>query len=251
MINKKIAIISASVVIVVAAVIVGAVFLFQNNSSPTDSTLPVVFENTFPDIAAEITETLSNVNLPEVDNPGLPVTEEELAITPEEEEIIKEIESVQAENTGSVEKSQEQIKADVVAIKKAAEEAAAQPDVVQPVQMQPKEIEPVKEEPSKDADGYIYTKEQAVKLFTSNTDAMAQIKDPDLLAHAKTKASFSQEAFDADLNQLLTDPYSSPILTPYFESYRKYGSMSYLIVNCSEWLFLGGDDAVYAERETR
>jgi ABC-type sulfate/molybdate transport systems ATPase subunit len=194
-----------------------------------------------------------------VDIPGIPVTEEKLAVTHEEEEIVKEIESVLAENTGSVEKNQEEIEADNVKIKKAAEEAAAQPDVVQPAQMQPKEVEPTPAEPTKNTDGYVYTKEKTVKNIVTafqnkiDTGARAYVG---ALEEAKSRAEidgkeFDQAAFDADLNQLLTDPYSSSLLTPYLEHYRKFGEIDLLNVFSSEWLSIGGDDGEWAERRAK
>lgn len=239
-----------------AAVLIVVGLVRGSPASTATSDLPVVYENQIPDSVSVETEDFTNVSLPEVDNPGIPVTEEELAVTPEEEAEIKEIEAVQ--EVADVVKPPEQIVADNVVIKKAAEEAAANPDV-QPVQIQPVEIEPAPEEPKKDADGYVYTKEQAVKMFV---DKIKSLPDTDLdspasaLAYAKKKAErkgreFDQEAFDADLNQLLTDPYSSPMLTPYLENYRATGDMNLLLVFSSEWLSLGGDDGTWAKRETR
>lgn len=252
MFNKKIIIIVAAFVLI--AVVAGGLFLFKDKD---EKTLPIVYENTFPDTKVETrTEDFTNVSLPEVDNPGIPVTEEELAVTPEEEAEIKEIEAVQ--EVADVVKPPEKIVADNVVIKKAAEEAAANPDV-QPVQMQPVEIEPAPEEPVTNADGFVYTKEQAVKIFT---EKLLSFPDTDLnspaaaLAYAKLEAEragteFDQEAFDNDLNQLLTDPYSSPLLTVYLEKYRKTGYISTLIGFSSSWLSIGGDDGDWAERETR
>lgn len=254
MISNKRLIITSIIAVVILVGGVGS-YLLTKEPKEVERDLPVVYENEFPDTKTEVEEDFADVELPEEDIPGVPVDEEELP-TPEEVEEIKEIETVQ--EVKDVVKPPEEIVADNAVIEKAEEEAAVHPDV-QPVPLQPVEIEPAPEEPAKDADGYIYTKEQAVKMFTdrllsfpdtsSNSPASA-------LAYAKKKAErkgreFDQEAFDADLNLLLTDPYSSPMLTPYLENYRATGDMNLLLVFSSEWLSLGGDDGEWAERETR
>lgn len=247
MFNKKIVIITATFVVIVAAVIVGVAYMFTN--SPNDNDLPVVYENTnTATAAAGTTEDLTNVSLPEVDNPGIPVTDDELKVTPEEEAALKEIESQQAV-IKSVEKSQEEIDADNAKIKKAAEEAAKNPDI-QPVQAKPVETEKAPAEPKKDKDGYIYTKEEAIKIFTSNADAMAQVKDPENKEYAMREHGVTSEQYDALLNQLLTDPYSSTLLTPYFEDFRRGLPIGHLTGFACEWLYIGGDDGDWADRKT-
>jgi hypothetical protein len=198
---------------------------------------------------------LTNVSLPEVDNPGIPVSDEELQPTPEEEAALKEIESQQAENTENYEKTPEQVEADNIKIKKAAEEAAKNPDI-QPVQAKPEETEPAPTEPKRDADGYIYTKEQAVKNFTTLFKKYIDTGDAaytDALLSAKRDEgeNFSQEEFDGDVQLMLTDPYSDPHLAGALDHYRSSGNLGSLILSASEWLACGGRDAVYAERSTQ
>jgi hypothetical protein len=248
MINKKLVIITAAAVIIVG-IIIGITIMLTG--SPSDTDLPVVYENTNTvTAAAGTTEGSSTASLPEVDNPGIPVTDDELKVTPEEEEAIKAIEFQQAENPGSVEKSQEQIDVDNIKIKKATEEAAKNPDVVQPVQAKPVETEKAPAEPKKDKDGYIYTKEEAIKIFTSNADAMAQVKDPENKEYAMREHGVTSEQYDALLNQLLTDPYSSTLLTPYFEDFRRGLPIGHLTGFACEWLYIGGDNGDWADRKT-
>lgn len=254
MINKKLLIISAAAVIAVG-IIIGIVIMFTG--SPGDADLPVVLENTFPDAtAAAGTEDLTNINLPEVDNPGIPVSDDELAVTPEEEEAIKTIESQQAADIKSVEKSQEEIDADNVKIKKAQEEAAKNPDVVQPVQAKPEETVMVPTEPKRDADGYIYTKEQAVKNFVSHEWVLELANDPDLIAAAKETAKdqgkeWSQEDWEGDIQIMLSNPYSDPHLAGVLDNYRETGNIGDAVTGAYEWLALGGRDAIYAKRSTQ
>lgn len=254
MISNKRLIITSVIAVVILVGGVGS-YLLTKEPKEVERDLPVVYENEFPDTKTEVEEDFADVELPEEDIPGVPVDEEELP-TPEEVEEIKEIETVQ--EVKDVVKPPEEIVADNAVIEKAEEEAAVHPDV-QPVPLQPVEIEPVKEEPVKDADGFIYTKEQAVKMFVDKIKSYPDTSSNSIasaLAYAKKKAErkgreFDQEAFDADLNQMLTDPYSSPRLASMLDRFREDGYMSGLIVYCSEWLSLGGDDGEWAERETR
>lgn len=49
-------------------------------------------------------------------------------------------------------------------------------------------------------------------------------------------------AFDKDYEQLITDPYSSPDLTRYFDIYIKSGNIDYFVSSVGAWLMNGGDD---------
>lgn len=132
-------------------------------------------------------------------------------------------------------------------------EAAENPEV-QPVPMQPMETITPTPAPKRDAQGYIYTKEQAIKNFkeayqkeiNNNTYSYAGI-----LTELMEEPDFSKEKFDADVNKMMKDPYSSPVLTTYFEDYRTNRKIGVLMVSCVGWLGIGGDDGKVANRTTK
>ena len=52
------------------------------------------------------------------------------------------------------------------------------------------------------------------------------------------------EDFDKDYDQLITNPYSSPALSRYYDIYKKSGQLDYFVSSVGAWLMNGGDDGV-------
>lgn len=108
--------------------------------------------------------------------------------------------------------------------------------------------------PEPDEDGYIYTKEEAIEIFRTEYQKIIDNNGFDYSyarEHAISEGISTEEEFEADLQQLLNDPYSSDWLTPCFEQFRKLGDMGVLIVDATIWLSSGGDDGNRIPGETR
>ena len=252
--NKKLIIIIASV-LVVAVLGVGAVLYLGKEKVPVNN-LPVVTEPTTtppttstPSLPPEIDN--SNIGLPKSDNEGKDslITEEQP--TKSEEEINAIIKYEEEKEKVVNELTPEQIAEANKKIEEAKKEAAANPGVVQEVVQQPIETEPVIETPQKDADGFVCTKEEAVREFTSMYQKLIDANSSSYrlaLEEAKKREDFTQESFDADLKQLMTDPYSSPILASALDEYRRVGQSVDSVIYCAaQWLAMGGDDGDWAE----
>ena len=250
--NKKNIIITATSVVAVLALGFGA-FKFFSKDNTTD--LPLVVENPNP-VVMEVTPTpkptprdFTEVELPESDSNdenSFLIDESDI---PEmtEEEIEEEI--AYLEEFPDVELTIEEIKESNEKITEAIKEAEVNPDIVQ-LEIQPVEIDEYVE-PVKDADGYIYTKEEAIAICKKTWEELIATNDfnyTDVLESAKRNDNFTQEKFDSDLQILLNDPYSSPSLTAWLDSFRKTGNLGTLIVGTGAWLLLDGDNAQLADR---
>ena len=131
--------------------------------------------------------------------------------------------------------------------------AVSNPEVQEPVG-EPYEIEETQPEPKKDKDGYIYTKEEAVEIFKTEFQKLIDTNDFNYTyaRDAAIENGYStQEEFEADLKQLLTNPYSSERLARAFDEYRKYGNIGVLITKASMWLSAGGDDGPWTQSYTQ
>ena len=255
MTNKKIIIAIAAVLVIG----IGAgVYIYAGKDkieTPTNQ-LPVVTENDIP-AANVIVDTpeidYSQIDLPKSDNEGLDnlITEEIPAMTEDEIEAALAAEEGK-DNPSSVmtaEEIEEQNRKIIEAKKEAEANSNTQPVISQPAATpEPDDMPPPL--PPKDADGFRYTKEEAVKNFTTAFQKIIDTNDlsyTDALESAKKKSNFTQEAFDADVHQLLTDPYSSPIMASSLNEYRRAGLLDGVIFRATVWLANGGDDGPWVE----
>lgn len=250
--NKKLITIIASV-LVVAILGVGAYLYFGQEKEPADN-LPVVSElTTTPSPSPEI--DYSSIDLPKSDNEG-----KDNLITPEEEAAVNNEETLAEqiayeEERGDIipEMTYEDMIEQNKKIEEAKKEAATNPEVQAP-SMEPFEIEKVQPAPQKDKDGCIYTKEEAIEIFKTEFQKLIDANDfnyTDARNSAIGKGRSTPEEFEADLKQLLTDPYSSEWLARAFDYFRQYGHIGILIGEASMWLAAGGDDAEWSESYTQ
>lgn len=131
--------------------------------------------------------------------------------------------------------------------------AVSNPEVQEPVG-EPFKIEETQPEPKKDENGYIYTKEEAIEIFRTKFQKLIDANDfnyTDARDSAIGKGRSTEEEFQKDLEQLLTNPYSSEKLTIAFEDFRKNGHWGALVFKVSNWLSAGGDDAEWTESITQ
>lgn len=254
--NKKLMAI-IGIVLVVAFVGVGAFMYFGRG---TKGELPTVNENqgtetSTPSATPTPEIDYSNIQLPSSDNEGLDnlITPEEEAAVNNEEALSEQIAYEKERGEVIPELTPEQIAEENKKIEDAKKEAAANPEVQEPFG-EPFEIEETQPEPKKDENGYIYTKEEAVEIFRTEFQKLIDANDfnyTDARNSAIGKGRSTEEEFEADLKQLLTNPYSSEILTRAFDEYRKYGNIGVLIGKATNWLSSGGDDGEYKYTETR
>jgi len=264
--NKKLMAI-IGIVLIIAFVGVGAFMYFGRG---TTGELPTVSENqgtqtSTPSSAPTSTPEIdnSNVQLPSLDNEGLDnlITEEETTVDEEAlAEHESEISSVPEQTITSEEESSAPVQAiesepaeENKKIEEPKKEAATKPNVQKPVG-EPFEIEEVQPEPKKDENGYIYTKEEAIEIFRTEFQKLIDANDFNYTYARDTaigEGRSTQEEFEADLKQLLTDPYSSEWLTRAFDYFRQYGHKGILIGEASMWLGVGGDDAEWSESFTQ
>lgn len=97
--------------------------------------------------------------------------------------------------------------------------------------------------PAKDAEGYIYTKEQATVNLRTTYQKFIDEGDfnyTGALNGAKKKSNFSQELFDENLDIMMNRPYDSKFLPSAFDRYRETGDIGVLVGNCAMWLSSGG-----------
>lgn len=243
--NKKIITIIA-LVLVVAFIGVAALRYFKK---PAEVEPPTVGENV---ITPAPTADVSDIPLPEVEtNPELVVDiDNQPTNTPEE---IEEMIAQEEEQGTDIAVGVEDIKEENKRIEEAMKEAAGNPEV-QPVPMQPVETIKPTPAPKKDAQGYIYTKEEAEEALRAEFQKAIDEKNfnyTGALNAAMMRDDFSKEKFDADVDLMMNRPYDSKYLPPMFDDYRKTGKLGLLLLSCGEWLSLGGDEAEYADRIVR
>ena len=223
-----------------------AIITYLSKQPNQQGELPIVYENEFPE------ENYDNVELPESDSDGevIDIAIEDLPSMSEED--IAAIEQQEEEQGNDIyidEQDIQKINDTIEEAKKEAEEY----DNVQPVEMEPIPTVTPEPEPQRDAEGYIYTKEEAIENF--RTEYQKQI-DNNRLAYVGSRESalregFTEEDFEKNVYKMMNDPYSSPTLSELFDDYRKNGDLGLLIVGCAEWLGIGGDEGKVADRIVR
>jgi len=257
-VNKKI-LVGICLIVLVVILGIGVLTCFRRDSK---SSLPIVSENQEPPTSthsASPTPTpeidYSEIQLPPSDNKeldNLTVPEEEAAVN-NEEALSEQIAYEKERGEVIPELTPEQIAEENKRIEQAKKEAAANPEVQEPFG-EPFEIEETQPEPKKDKDGYIYTKEEAVEIFRTEFQKLIDANDFNYTYardSAIGKGRSTPEEFEADLKQLLTDPYSSEWLARAFDYFRQYGHIGILIGESSMWLAAGGDDAEWSESYTQ
>ena len=223
-----------------------AIITYLSKQPNQQGELPIVYENEFPE------ENYDNVELPESDSDGdvIDIAIEDLPSMSEED--IAAIEQQEEEQGNDIyidEQDIQKINDTIEEAKKEAEEY----ENVQPVEMEPIPTVTPEPEPQRDAEGYIYTKEEAIENF--RTEYQKQI-DNNRLAYVGSRESalregFTEEDFEKNVYKMMNDPYSSPTLSELFDDYRKNGDLGLLIVGCAEWLGIGGDEGKVADRIVR
>ena len=258
MLNKKLLII-IGVALVVIFVAVGAIMYFSHNSN---SDLPSVKENEFDEtqtpVPSEEPETevdASDTELPPSDDEGQDniLTEEELEAINEPDPELDAYEEAR-EDMDIPELSEEERK-EIKEIAEQFNEPAGKTEPNSEVQEETNKptVEETETTPQPDKNGYIYTKEQAIELFRTEFQKQIDNNGYDYeCAHkyAIEDGNSTEEEFQADLKQLMTDPYSSEKLSRAFEGFRESGDMSILVTEASMWLLAGGDDAEWTECRT-
>lgn len=223
-----------------------AIITYLSKQPNQQGELPIVYENEFPE------ENYDNVELPESDSDGdvIDIAIEDLPSMSEED--IAAIEQQEEEQGNDIyidEQDIQKINDTIEEAKKEAEEY----ENVQPVEMEPIPTVTPEPEPQRDAEGYIYTKEEAIENF--RTKYQKEI-DNNGLAYVGSRESalregFTEEDFEKNVYKMMNDPYSSPTLSELFDDYRKDGKLGLLIVGCVEWLGIGGDEGKVADRIVR
>lgn len=223
-----------------------AIITYLSKQPNQQGELPIVYENEFPE------ENYDNVELPESDSDGdvIDIAIEDLPSMSEED--IAAIEQQEEEQGNDIyidEQDIQKINDTIEEAKKEAEEY----ENVQPVEMEPIPTVTPEPEPQRDAEGYIYTKAEAIENF--RTEYQKQI-DNNRRAYvgareAALREGFTEEDFEKNVYKMMNDPYSSPQLSELFDDYRKDGDLGLLIVGCAEWLGIGGDEGKVADRIVR
>lgn len=223
-----------------------AIITYLSKQPNQQGELPIVYENEFPE------ENYDNVELPESDSDGevIDIAIEDLPSMSEED--IAAIEQQEEEQGNDIyidEQDIQKINDTIEEAKKEAEEY----ENVQPVEMKPIPTVTPEPEPQRDAEGYIYTKEEAIENF--RTEYQKEI-DNNRRAYVGAREGalregFTEEDFEKNVYKMMNDPYSSPTLSELFDDYRKDGKLGLLIVGCAEWLGIGGDEGKVADRIVR
>lgn len=223
-----------------------AIITYLSKQPNQQGELPIVYENEFPE------ENYDNVELPESDSDGdvIDIAIEDLPSMSEED--IAAIEQQEEEQGNDIyidEQDIQKINDTIEEAKKEAEEY----ENVQPVEMKPIPTVTPEPEPQRDAEGYIYTKAEAIENF--RTEYQKEI-DNNRLSYVGARESalrkgFTEEDFEKNVYKMMNDPYSSPTLSELFDDYRKDGKLGLLIVGCVEWLGIGGDEGKVADRIVR
>lgn len=242
---------------IVAAVAIGIITFSLTGGKSQTAELPVVNENISQTSTSDNNAVNPETTIPVQDSSyaGLPESDSDPALvipeTTQPAETAAPEDAKEAE-TKVVEKTPDQVAADNKKIKEGQKAAETNPDT-QKVDVKPVVTEPATPAPKTYADGSMYTKQQAIDNFKKIYQKCIDTNDYNYtgaLEEAKEQPGFTQESFDADLTQLMNDPYSSPALAEVFEDYRKDGNFDILLVACVEWLSLGGDDGKVANRST-
>lgn len=223
-----------------------AIITYLSKQPNQQGELPIVYENEFPE------ENYDNVELPESDSDGdvIDIAIEDLPSMSEED--IAAIEQQEEEQGNDIyidEQDIQKINDTIEEAKKEAEEY----ENVQPVEMEPIPTVTPEPEPQRDAEGYIYTKEEAIENF--RTEYQKEI-DNNRRAYvgsreAALRKGFTEEDFEKNVYKMMNDPYSSPQLSELFDDYRKDGDLGLLIGGCAVWLGIGGDEGKVADRIVR
>ena len=223
-----------------------AIITYLSKQPNQQGELPIVYENEFPE------ENYDNVELPESDSDGevIDIAIEDLPSMSEED--IAAIEQQEEEQGNDIyidEQDIQKINDTIEEAKKEAEEY----ENVQPVEMKPIPTVTPEPEPQRDAEGYIYTKEEAIENF--RTEYQKEIDNNGRAyvgaREAALRKGFTEEDFEKNVYKMMNDPYSSPQLSGLFDDYRKDGDLGLLIVGCAEWLGIGGDEGKVADRIVR
>ena len=223
-----------------------AIITYLSKQPNQQGELPIVYENEFPE------ENYDNVELPESDSDGevIDVDLEDLPSMSEED--IAAIEQQEEEQGNDIyidEQDIQKINDTIEEAKKEAEEY----ENVQPVEMKPIPTVTPEPEPQRDAEGYIYTKAEAIENF--RTEYQQEIDNNGLAyvssREAALRKGFTEEDFEKNVYKMMNDPYSSPTLSELFDDYRKDGDLGLLIFGCVEWLGIGGDEGKVADRIVR
>ncbi|HPU18292.1 MAG TPA: hypothetical protein PLZ27_06450, partial [Bacillota bacterium] len=130
------------------------------------------------------------------------------------------------------------------AIEEAKDQANKNENVVT-INIETEDIEII-EEPKRDANGFIYTKEEAIAALAAEWKRLEAENDFNV-TYAWEVAQMqgqSREEFDVNVQKMLTDPYSSESLTVFFDDYRRVGDLGLLVGKCAIWLGSGSDGAV-------
>ena len=233
-------------IVCVVAFLSTAIITYLSKQPNQQGELPIVYENEFPE------ENYDNVELPESDSDGdvIDIAIEDLPSMSEED--IAAIEQQEEEQGNDIyidEQDIQKINDTIEEAKKEAEEY----ENVQPVEMEPIPTVTPEPEPQRDAEGYIYTKAEAIENF--RTEYQKEIDNNGLAyvssREAALRKGFTEEDFEKNVYKMMNDPYSSPTLSELFDDYRKDGKLGLLIVGCVEWLGIGGDEGKVADRIVR
>lgn len=229
--------------------IIGAGVFFLGRDKEPKNTLPVVTEPT-PTVNPTPDIDYSKIDLPKSDNEGEDnlITEEIPEMTEEEIEAVLEYEKENPVPVMTPEEIAEQNKAIEDAKREAEANSDTQPVISQPVETPPAGTRPT-QKPPKDADGFRYTKEEAISNFATEYQKYIDANSTSyrLALELSLENGFTQEDFEANLHQLMTDPYSSPIMASSFNEYRRTGLIDGLIYAAASWLANGGDKGEWFE----
>ena len=224
---------------------------FDEGNKPSGPPTPAITE---PIIAVTPTAEINNskTELPKSDNEGKDnlITEEIPEMTEEEIEaaIAAEESQESPSSTMTAEEIEEQNKKIIEAKKEAEANANVQPVIAQPVATpSPDDMPPPL--PPKDADGFRYTKEEAIAHFAAEYQKYIDLNSSSyrLPLEDSLKLGFTREDFEANLHQLMTDPYSSPIMAAAFNEYRRNGIIDGIVGRAANWLANGGDKGHWVE----
>ena len=146
------------------------------------------------------------------------------------------------------EEIEEQNKAIEDAKREAEANSNTQPVISQPVATpSPDDMPPPL--PPKDADGFRYTKEEAIAHFAAEYQKYIDANSTSYRRplELSLEKGFTREDFEANLHQLMTDPYSSKIMAAAFNEYRRNGIIDGIVVRAVNWLANGGDEGHWVE----
>lgn len=216
----------------------------KNTDLPTVNENTTAEDNNISDVVnEEDTIDYSNITLPISDSN----TDNGFLITDDStnDETTTEVNSEAiSKDISELNKDPEQVLEENKAIEEAKEQANKNENVVT-INIETEDIEIV-EEPKRDANGFIYTKEEAIAALDAVWKRLEAENDFNV-TYAWEVAQMqgqTREEFDANVHLMLTDPYSSTVLPTYFDDYRKRGDLGILVGCCSLWLGSCGDEGV-------